>query len=189
MSGSTHHQTAHGRYDQVTIDRIGYWLFLFSESMLFVGLLASRFYLQGTYRPDELSQILGLVITGILLVSSVTAYRAEVAIANGDQAAFLSNTLATIVLGVVFLGGVGYEWSQAFIHFPPDTGFGTVFFSLTGLHALHVLSGVLLLLLLYRNGRRGKYSAEDHWSPEAIVKYWHMVDVVWVFVYMALYLV
>ncbi len=189
MSASTHEQAAHGRYDQVTIDRTGFWLFLFSESMLFLGLLASRFYLQGTFRPEELSQTLGLAITMVLLVSSVTAYRAETAIAHGDQTAFLNNTLATIGLGVVFLGGVGYEWSQAFQHFPPNTGFGTVFFSLTGLHALHVLSGVVLLGLLYRNGRLGKYSAEDHWSPEAIVKYWHMVDVVWVFVYMALYLV
>ena len=84
---------------------------------------------------------------------------------------------------------MAYEWSQAFLHFPPSTVFGTVFFSMTGMHALHVLSGILLLLLLYRNGRRGKYSAADHWAPEAIVKYWHMVDVVWVFFYVALYLV
>ncbi len=95
----------------------------------------------------------------------------------------------TIVLGVVFVAGVAYEWVQAFQHFPPDTGFGTVFFSMTGMHALHVISGVLLLAVLYRNGRLGKYSAEDHWSPEAIVKYWHMVDVVWVFFYAAIYLV
>lgn len=188
MSASSH-QAAHGRYDSVTIDRTGFWLFLFSESMLFLGLFASRFYLQGTYRPEELSQTLGLAITTILLISSLTAFRAETAIAHGDQKAFLSNTLATIVLGVLFLAGVAYEWSQAFQHFPPSTGFGTVFFSMTGLHMLHVLSGVLLLGLIYRNGRLGKYSAEDHWSPEAIVKYWHMVDVVWVFFYMALYLV
>lgn len=182
------HET-HARYAQITVDRIGFWLFLISESMLFVGLLAGRFYLQGTFRPEALSQTLGLGITTILLVSSLSAFRAETAIASGEQEAFLNNTLITILLGVVFMAGVGYEWSQAFQHFPPSTLFGTVFFSMTGMHALHVLSGVLLLGLLFYNGRRGKYSAVDHWAPEAIIKYWHMVDVVWVFFYAALYLV
>jgi cytochrome c oxidase subunit 3 len=187
MTTETHSHQA--RYAQISIDRIGYWLFLLSESMLFLGLLVSRFYLQGTFRPEELSQVLGLVITSILLLSSLTAYRAETAITYGDQKTFLNNVLFTILLGAVFLGGVAYEWSQAFSHFPPNTGFGTVFFAMTGMHALHVLSGVALLGLLYRNGRLGKYSAENHWAPEAIVKYWHFVDVVWVFFYAALYLV
>ena len=179
----------YARYSRIDIDRIGLWLFLFSESMLFLGLLASRFYLQGTYRPEALSQTLGLTITTMLLLSSLTAYRAETAITHDDQSAFLQNTLFTLGLGVIFLAGVAYEWSQAFVHFPPSTAFGTVFFSMTGTHALHVLSGVLLLALLYWNGRRGKYGAANHWAPEAIVKYWHMVDVVWVFFYAALYLV
>jgi len=189
MSAVHSEQSHHARYEQITIDRLGFWLFLLSESMLFAGLLASRFYLQGTYRPESLSQLLGLAITSILLVSSLTAYQAESAIAAGDQQTFLRNTLWTILLGVAFTAGVAYEWSQAFLHFPPSTVFGTVFFSMTGMHALHVLSGILLLLLLYRNGRLGKYSAANHWAPEAIVKYWHMVDVVWVFFYVALYLV
>jgi cytochrome c oxidase subunit 3 len=185
----TGHDVEHGRYRQVTIDRVGFWLFLFSESMLFVGLLASRFYLQGTNRPETLSQTLGLAITTILLLSSLTAYRAETAITHDDQDSFLGNTLYTIILGLIFTAGVAYEWSQAFLHFPPNTPFGTVFFSMTGMHALHVISGVVLLALLYWNGRRGKYGAHNHWAPEAIVKYWHMVDVVWVFFYVALYLV
>ena len=190
MSATMHAEGRHeARYGRVMIDRIGFWLFLLSESMLFLGLLVSRFYLQGTYRPESLSQVLGLAITSVLLLSSLTAYRAETAIAAGALQPFLRNTLWTIVLGAVFMGGVAYEWSQAFIHFPPSTAFGTVFFSMTGMHALHVLSGIFLLLLLYRNGRLGKYSAGNHWAPEAIVKYWHMVDVVWVFFYVALYLV
>lgn len=189
MSSTVQQHEVHARYDQVTVDRIGFWLFLFSETMLFIGLLASRFYLQGTFRPEALSQTLGLAITTILLVSSLTAYRAETAIAHGEQGAFQNNTLMTLLLGVIFLAGVGYEWAQAFQHFPPSTVFGTVFFSMTGMHALHVLSGVFLLALLFYNGRRGKYSAAEHWAPEAIVKYWHMVDVVWVFFYAALYLV
>lgn len=193
MSAVTHsahnHPVAHARFSRLSIDRLGLWLFLASESLLFAGLLVSRFYLQGTHRPEELNQILGLIITSILLLSSLTAYRAETAIAHSDQKTFLRNVLMTLVLGAVFVVGVAYEWSQALAHFPPRSGFGTVFFSMTGMHALHVVSGILLMLILYRNGRRGKYSAENHWPPEAIVKYWHFVDVVWVFFYPALYLV
>lgn len=184
-----HHPAPHRPYSRLFIDRLGFWLFLASESLLFAGLLVSRFYLRGTYRPAELNQIVGLIITSILLVSSLTAYRAETAIGRGDQPTFLRSVLATILLGVVFVAGVAYEWSQALVHFPPRSGFGTVFFSMTGLHALHVVSGILLLSILYWNGRRGKYSAESHWAAEAIVKYWHFVDVVWVFFYPALYLV
>lgn len=179
----------HTRYSRPAINRLGYWLFLLSESMLFLGLLAGRFYLQGTNRPEELSQVLGLMITTVLLLSSLTAYLSEVSIAHGDRAGYLRHTLFTIMLGLIFVGGVAVEWSQAFAHFPPHTGFGTVFFSMTGMHAFHVISGIALLALMYWHGRRGKYGVENHWPPEAVVKYWHFVDVVWVFFYVALYLV
>ena len=156
---------------------------------MFVALLVARFYLQGVNRPEDLNQTIGLVTTSILLISSLTAYRAEASIAHGDQEGLMRNTLITIVLGVLFLIGVGIEWSQAFAHFPPHEGFGTIFFTMTGVHAFHVLTGLIMLLLLYLNARRGAYAADDHWGPEAVVKYWHFVDVVWVFFYPALYLV
>jgi cytochrome c oxidase subunit III len=191
MTSISHHgdEHAHGRYAQITTNRIGLWLFLISETMVFAGLLVVRFYLQGTFRPEELSQVLGLIVTSILLVSSLTMYRAEVAISHGDQKAFMNNTLITLILGIVFVAGVAYEWSQALIHFPPNTLFGTVFFAMTGMHLLHVISGLVMLALMYWGGSKGKFSAENHWTPEAVAKYWHMVDVVWVFFYVALYLV
>lgn len=179
----------HVRYPRLYINRLGLWLFILSEAMIFVALLVTRFVLQGSSRPEELNQFVGLVATSILLVSSLTAYRAEGAIAHNDRQGFLRFTLATIGLGLLFLVGVGFEWSEAFKHFPPETGFGTVFFTMTGMHALHVLSGLVMLFLIYRRGRQGQYSAENHWGPEAVVKYWHFVDVVWVFFYPALYLV
>lgn len=179
----------HVRPSRLTINRSGLWLFFVSESFLFAALLSSRYHLLGVDRPAELNQPLGLVITLILLLSSLTAYRAETSIAHGDPPRFLRNTLATLALGLLFLIGVGIEWTQAFVHFPPQDLYGTVFFSLTGMHALHVLSGLLLLALLYLNGRRGRYSAENYWGAEGVVKYWHFVDVVWVFIYPTLYLV
>lgn len=177
------------RYSRLSINRLGLWFFILSEAMIFVALLFTRFYLQGTYRPPELNQVVGLLITALLLVSSLTAYRAEVAIGANDRPVFLRFTLLTIVLGILFLIGVAFEWSEALAHFPPTTGFGTIFFTLTGMHALHVSSGIVMWVLIYRNGRQGNYSAADYWGPEAVAKYWHFVDVVWVFFYPALYLI
>ncbi|MDQ7843558.1 MAG: cytochrome c oxidase subunit 3 [Armatimonadota bacterium] len=169
--------------------RAGLWLFFVSESFLFAALISARYYLAGFARPAELNQALGLFITAVLLASSLFAYRAEASIICGDRRRFLANTLATVVLGALFLVGVGLEWAEAFVHFPPRDRFGTVFFTLTGTHGLHVLSGVLLLLGVYLHGRRGRYSPEEYWPVEAAVKYWHYVDVVWVFIYPTLYLV
>jgi len=184
MYGETIH---HER--RLSINRIGLWLFILSEMGIFVALLGTRFYLLGTERPESLNQTIGLIITSLLLLSSLTAYRAEAFIAKGDRKGFLRNTLFTLVLGIVFLVGVGIEWSQALVHFPPRVLFGTVFFTMTGMHAFHVITGLILLALVYRRGRLGAFSEEDHWGPEAVVKYWHFVDVVWVFFYPAIYLV
>ncbi len=176
-------------FGRLEVNRIGLWLFILSESMLFVGLLAARFFLQGTDIPDEQNQVVGLVITSILLLSSLTAYRAETGIAHDDRKLFLRSLAATLALGAAFLVGVGVEWQEAFHAFPPDTIFGTVFFTMTGLHAFHVLTGVIFLSIIYGNARRGQYSSSAYWPAEAAVKYWHFVDVVWVFFYPALYLI
>jgi cytochrome c oxidase subunit 3 len=166
---------------------VGLWLFFFSESFLFAAMLAGRFYLTGTNRPEHLNQTLGLAITCILLVSSVTAYQSEVAIKRDNVGACLGWLFLTIVLGFVFVGGVAIEWSEA--HFTVSEPYGTAFLSMTGLHASHVVSGIVLLGLVYRLARRGRFTAERSWPVEAVVKYWHFVDVVWVFFNPALYLV
>lgn len=169
-------------------NRIGLWLFILSDAFVFGGLLAARFYLYPGQRP-ELDQVIGLVVTGMLLLSSFFMNRAETAMAHGDRKTFLRGTLATIVLGVLFLiGVVGVEWRVA--HFgPADSALGSLFYTMTGFHAFHVLTGVLFLLIVYRNGRKGLYTAEKHWPVEAAAVYWHFVDVVWVFFYPALYLI
>jgi|TARA_Y100000294_G_scaffold145612_1_gene140876 cytochrome c oxidase subunit 3 len=177
-------------HDRVAINKVGIWLFFLGETFLFGALISVCYYLQGVQRPDGLDQYLGLAITGILLLSSLTAYRAEVAAAHGDQPGFLRNLSVTILLGLLFLVGVGWEWYEAFLHFPPSTGFGTVFFTTTGIHAFHVLTGVIALLVVLFTGRhRGRFNSESHWGVEGTVKYWHFVDVAWVFIYPTLYLV
>jgi len=168
-------------------NRLGLWLFLFSEIFLFGAFLAARFYLWGNTRPD-LDQTLGLITTGVLLLSSFFMARAETAIAHDDRKVFLRSLLVTAGLGMLFLAGVvGLEWGG---HLRPTDGmYGAVFYGMTGLHAFHVLSGVLLILFIWNLGRKGKYSSEEHWAVEATAIYWHYVDVVWVFFYPALYLI
>jgi len=167
-------------------NRLGMWLFFVSEAFLFGGLLASRFYLWGNTRP-ELDQTLGLIVTSILLLSSFFMNRAESAIAHDDRKTFLNSLLITAALGALFfIGVVGFEWQG---HIKPWDGvFGAILFGMTGLHALHVLSGVVLILIIWNLGRKGSFSAERHWGVEATAIYWHFVDVVWVFYYPALYL-
>lgn len=114
--------------------RWGLWLFILSESFLFSAFLAARYYMLGFYRPEELNQALGLAVTSVLLLSSLTAYRAETSISYGDRPRFLRNTLATILLA-------------------------------------------------------GRYGSDNYWPVEGVVRYWHFVDVAWVFIYPTLYLV
>ena len=173
----------------MTMNRMGLWLFFISESFLFSGIMVARMALLRDTRPN-VDQNLGLGITAILLLSSFFANRGEVAIAHGDRGNFLFSIFLTIALGIVFTVGVGYEWSLAFEHAnPTESVHGAIFFFMTGMHAAHVISGIIFLLVVFRNGLKGVYSKASHWGVESCVLYWHFVDVVWVFFYVALYLV
>lgn len=170
-------------------NRFGLWLFILSDAFMFGGLLVARFYLLGASQRPEVSQVLGLTVTSMLLASSFFMNRAEIAIAHGEQKTFLRSTLITLVLGVLFLVGVvGIEWQLA-PYGPEHDAVWSLFYTMTGFHAFHVFSGVIFLGIIYRNGRKGLYSAERHWAVEAAAVYWHFVDVVWIFFYPALYLI
>ncbi len=73
--------------------------------------------------------------------------------------------------------------------FSPSTSVdGAIFYLLTGMHAFHVLTGILFLLIVYRNGSKGLYTPEQHWGVEAAANYWHFIDLVWFFIYPSIYL-
>lgn len=171
---------------QLRSNRLGLWLFFISEAFLFAGLLVTRFYLWGGSRPD-LDQTLGLIITSILLLSSFSMYLAESAAESENRTLFLVSLIITAVLGTAFLVGVVvFEWGG---HIKPwDGAFGAVLYGMTGMHALHVASGIVFIAIVWWNGLKGRYTAERHWGVEACAIYWHYVDVVWVFFYPALYL-
>lgn len=177
------------RFSSVNINRLGLWLFLVSDASFFIALLSTRFFVVGTSRPDEVNQMLGLGLTVLLLVSSLSAFRAEVAAEHGDKKGATRLLLATIGMGVLFLVGVGIEWNEALHHFPPSTAFGTVLFSMTGVHATHVLTGVLALVFVYFRVRNAEDVRDEHWAVEGTVKWWHFVDLAWVFIYPTLYLI
>jgi cytochrome c oxidase subunit 3 len=183
-----------GYTQQLRNNRMGLWLFFISEAFLFGGLLVTRFYLWGNTRP-ELDQTIGLIVTAVLLLSSFSMNMAETAIEHGDRRTFLGGLVVTAVLGLVFLIGVMvFEWGLFPAIYeghltPGGDVYGAVVFAMTGMHALHVISGIIFIAIVWNLGRKGGFSSERHWGVESCAIYWHYVDVVWIFFYPALYLI
>ena len=185
--GATH-QSDHEVEHHVRMNRLGLWLFFFSDALVFAMLLTARFYMAGTSTPHEVSQLLGLGITSVLLLSSVTAFRGETALAHGNIAHGRTMLLFTMLLGLAFGIGVGMEWSIA--EWSVSEAYGTAFFSMTGMHAMHVFSGIVILFFAWLKAGKGYYDKGGihAYGVSAAVMYWHFVDIVWVFFYPALYL-
>ncbi len=179
-------------------NRLGLWLFFLSEAFLFGGLLATRFYLwqeNGVTTRPPLNQLVGLVVTVVLLISSFSMNLSETGLEHGDRKLFLRGLVVTAVLGLIFLFGVMiFEWGLfPSIHTtelsPSKDIYGTVVFAMTGMHAIHVISGLVFIALVWNLGRKGNFSPERHWGVEACAIYWHYVDLVWIFFYPAIYLI
>jgi len=201
----SHVEDEHSYAYKAATNRLGLWLFLVSDSFVFGGLMVARINLLGMTRP-HLNQLLGLFVTAVLLISSFFMNRGETMMHNGDREGFLKNTMITFFLGLAFLLGVVLiEWhtvpaiAEPILHLfgeapgteplTPSAGpAGAVFFMMTGMHAFHVLTGLILLAIVWRNGRKGLYD-EKQYPVEAAAVYWHFVDLVWIFFYPALYLI
>lgn len=185
------HEGDHESYEYKSgTNRLGLWLFLISDSFVFGGLMVMRMNLLGLTRPN-LNQMLGLAVTVVLLISSFFMNRGETMMKNGDRKGFLKNTLITFLLGLGFLIGVVFvEWRLAAHEgLTASSGAaGAAFYMMTGMHAFHVFTGLILLAIVWFNGRKGLYD-EKHYPVEAAAVYWHFVDVVWIFFYPALYLI
>ncbi|MFT3895641.1 MAG: heme-copper oxidase subunit III [Anaerolineales bacterium] len=190
------HEGDHKSYEYKSgTNRLGLWLFLISDSFVFGGLMVMRINLLGLSHPN-LNQFLGLGVTSVLLISSFFMNRGEMMLKGGNRQGFLNNTMITFVLGFLFLIGVIFvEWRLA-AHEGLIASFGdanrgpvgAVFYMMTGMHAFHVLTGLIFLAVVWNNARKGLYD-EQHYPVEAAAIYWHFVDVVWIFFYPALYLI
>ncbi len=189
---AAHHEEEH---DRPGINRMGLWLFMASESMLFIAMSAARFYLAGLDK-GEVNLALGIALTFVLLGSSWLGYQATGAISAGNRRKAIRSLLLASLLGFLFIGGVGVEWSTAAFGAalnppgpPQATPFGTAFFAMTGLHVFHLMTGLAGLLLITNLLRKGRFGPGDHWGVTAVVRYWTFVDVMWlVIVFPVLYL-
>jgi cytochrome c oxidase subunit III len=203
--------TAYSQYDSLerrhATARLGMWLFLGSESLLFAGLLA----LFAAYRvmyptafhaaAGHANVALGTINTYILLTSSLTVALALRATENGRRRATVVWLLISIAFGLAFDVLKFVEYAQhlhdgfAPGHYYTATSlpassvlYFTLYYLLTGLHALHVTAGVIVLAWLALRARRGDFSPTSHIALECGTLYWHLVDLVWIFLWPILYL-
>jgi heme/copper-type cytochrome/quinol oxidase subunit 3 len=176
----------------------GWWgmvFLIFTEATFFTILLTSYWYIRfrsgPVWPPDGHLPNLFLVsiMTPILLLSSAPMSWAEQGIKKGRQWQLRLGLFATFVMGATFLILQGVEYAEKLKELTPRTNaYGTLFFSITGFHGLHVAVGLLLNLWLQYWAWRGMFSERTYGQVENIALYWHFVDAVWVFILASLYL-
>src|SRR5262249_3864066 len=141
---------------------------------------------------EALKLPLVLGTTACLLASSATIHVAERALERGDRGGFVRWWSATIVLGVLFLLGTAYEWHDLIEHYSLTISrnlFGTTYYSLVGLHALHVTGGVTIMLIVLGLAAVRQVTSANRAGVGLVAWYWHFVDGVWVVVFTVVYLV
>ena len=174
---------------------LGMLLFIISEVMVFGAFFTAYFFIrvvspEGTWFPindAELPKLIAGVNTAILVSSSFTLHWAEHGIKTGNRFALKAGMATTFLLGLTFL----FVQINEYVHLaftPQDHAFGTIFYSLTGLHGAHVAIGLMLLAMVTIRAFRGHYSPDSHRGVEVPGIYWHFVDVMWVIVYTTVYI-
>ena len=174
--------------------KLGTWWFLSSEIPTFGGALAAYIVLRlgssgWSAASEQLSFNIALANTFILLTSSMTIVMAHAAAQDNDLKKTASFLGFTVVLGLAFLGMKAFEYTGEIRHgFLPSSGiFWSFYYGLTGLHALHVLAGIIVNAVLWIQALRGSLAGHAH-RVEYAGLYWHFVDIVWIFLFPLLYL-
>ncbi len=187
--------------------KLGMWLFIFTELLLFGGL----FITYSVYRynhslafhlaADELDVVIGTINTVILLVSSMSIAMATTAIQQKDKKRTLILIGITMLLGMIFLVNKYFEWSGKIGHgiWPGapllddlgrgDTLFYGLYFFMTGLHALHIIVGLVILGFVFVFVRKDKLTFDNFQLLENGGLYWHLVDLIWIFLFPLFYLI
>jgi len=173
----------------------GMWLFLASEVMFFTAFFAMYIILRNAHpamaHRTDLNVPLGCLNTLILITSSFTMVLAVQASKSGDARGLSRNLLLTLLLAFGFLVVKAFEYTHKFEHhiFPSTDLFWSCYFLLTGFHALHIIAGILVLLVLWVRSLRKSFTASYNSPIEMTGLYWHFVDLVWIFLFPALYLI
>lgn len=172
------------------------WL-IATEATLFASLLASYFYLRfrsgPVWPPGDIALPaleLPLIMSAVLLSSSIPVHIAERGIEKGDQGRLRWGLALGFLLGAAFLVmTLGVEWPEKLREFTPSTNvYGSLFFTITGFHASHVLVGLCISLWTQVRAWQGAFDEQRHVTVQNFTMYWHFVDVVWIFVFSTLYL-
>jgi cytochrome c oxidase subunit 3/cytochrome o ubiquinol oxidase subunit 3 len=176
--------------------KLAIWMFLGSECLFFGAFISTYLLYRGRDtagpKPKELFEIPFTSATSfILLMSSLTMVLALAAIQRGEHRRFRIWIACTALFGLTFVGGQLYEFTQFYrdglnLHV---NLFGSTFFILTGLHGAHVTVGIFWLLSLYSRSLQGKLTTDQSEAVEVAGLYWHFVDIVWIFIFTAIYLV
>jgi len=189
---------------------LGMWVFLITEVMFFGGMFLAYIVYRAAY-PDifalassSLNVYIGAANTAVLLCSSFTMVLGVRAAQLGQKKALAINIALTLLLGFVFLGVKAFEWREKFIehHVPgpsfhfagianqgPAQLFFSLYFAMTGLHALHMVVGAGLMTWLLIWSLRGKFTAEYMTPVDIAGLYWHFVDIIWIFLFPLFYLI
>jgi heme/copper-type cytochrome/quinol oxidase subunit 3 len=175
----------------------GMVLLIATEATLFALLIASYFYLRfrsgpvwppgGIPKPELM---LPLVMSAILWSSSIPVHIADRAIRRGDQRLLRVGLFFGFVLGLAFIVlQIAIEYPEVLSEFSPRTNvYGSLFFTLTGLHGSHVIVGLAMSLWTQIRARSGAFDERRHVTVQNFAMYWHFVDAVWLFVLATIYL-
>ena len=191
----------HGHHESTGVNnrKLGMWVFLSSE-FLFFGALITNYLLfkgrdfgPGMLYPAELYDIPFTSISSfVLLMSSLTMVLAHSALARGDQAQTRTWLFATASLGLVFVAGQFFEFSEFILeglklNVNPAA---SAFYMLTGFHGVHVALGILMLLVLgFKSVRQDALSEAEGLNVELVGLYWHFVDIIWIVIFVLVYLI
>ena len=187
---------------------LGMWIFLSTEVLFFGGMFTAYVVYRASYRrafegaSNLLDIKLGAFNTAVLILSSLTMVLAVWAASQGKKKLIILYLLLTMFLGATFLGVKVVEYKQKFDHhevpgphfvapegLPPQSElFFSLYFCMTGLHALHMIIGIGLLAWLAAKARRGEFTERYYTPVDMVGLYWHFVDIVWIFLFPLLYL-
>ena len=179
--------------------KLGIWLFLASEVMLFGGLFSAYVFLRmgditGTFSSgsQELNVPLATFNTLVLISSSVTMIMSWVSLKLGDIKKFKLHLGSTLLLAGVFLVVKYFEYTAKFHHgiYPDTSTFFAIYFTLTGLHMIHILGGMVVIFYFLVPGSKMMKTEPERFTNriETVGLYWHFVDLVWIFLFPILYL-
>jgi cytochrome c oxidase subunit 3/cytochrome o ubiquinol oxidase subunit 3 len=198
------HSHAHATNTGVSNPKLAMWLFLSSEALFFGAFISTYFLYRGrdaqftahssctSCTPSKMFNIPFTSVTSFILVmSSLSMVLALDAMRKGDHRRMRVWLLTTAMLGAVFVGGQVFEFTEFYrkgLHLGTNM-FGTTFYLLTGLHGMHVLVGIIWLVLLFGRSMQGRLPTENSEAVEISGLYWHFVDIVWIFIFTAVYLI